>query len=73
MKRHSEQNFTMILSWGFEVVDPIIIIIIIIYSHQNVQIISISSSISCDDSKEQLLVFVCGIFQLTSAETVELI
>jgi len=31
-----------------------IIIIIIIYSHQSVQTISISSSISCDDSKEQL-------------------
>ena len=32
----------------------IIIIIIIIYFHQNVQTISISSSISCDNCKEQL-------------------
>jgi len=32
----------------------IIVIIIIIYSHQDVYIKSISSSISCDDSKEQL-------------------
>ena len=47
----TEKNFDLtvhgLISWSFS-------IIIIIYSHQIVQTISISSSISCNDSKEQL-------------------